>query len=80
MWRLFFDREVLFVNIETMPFKECKFCIILIIKAMKWGEKKIIINCKDKEEVDKKELKATEVDIQRSLLDDHHQKQLQKNS
>lgn len=75
-----FDREVLFVNIETMPFKECKFCIILIIKAMKWGGKRISVNCKDKGEVDKKELKATEVGIKRSLLDDHHQKQLQKNS
>lgn len=48
MWRLFFDREVLFVNIETMPFKECKFCIILIIKAMKWGKKKTLLTVKTK--------------------------------
>lgn len=43
-----FDREVLFVNIVTMPFKECKFCIILIIKAMKWGEKKSVLTVKTK--------------------------------
>lgn len=47
MWRLFFDREVLFVNTETMPFKEYKFCIILI-KAMKWGKKKTLLTVKTK--------------------------------